>query len=52
MLLKGEELKKKSIALTLMRDVQGSAAQKLEMWQPVGDGDGRCKSDIRPLGNR
>src|SRR5262245_24568425 len=35
MLQKRKELKKKSIALTLMRDVQGSAAEKLRMFEKV-----------------
>jgi hypothetical protein len=35
MLGKREEPKRKSIALTLMRDVQGTAAQKLEMFEKV-----------------
>src|SRR5262245_213123 len=35
MLRKRKEPKRKSIALTLMRDVQGTAAQKLEMFEKV-----------------
>jgi hypothetical protein len=35
MLQKRKEPKRKSIALTLMRDVQGSAAEKLRMFEKV-----------------
>ena len=35
MLRKGKETKRKSIALSLMRDVQGSAAEKLRMFEKV-----------------
>jgi hypothetical protein len=35
MLGKRKEPKRKSIALTLMRDVQGTAAQKLERFEKV-----------------
>ena len=35
MLPKRKEPKRKSIAMTLMRDVQGSAAQKLAMFEKV-----------------
>lgn len=35
MLGKRKELKRKSIALSLMRDLQGSAAEKLRMFQKV-----------------
>ena len=35
MLRKGKEPKRKSIALTLMRDLQGSAAEKLRMFEKV-----------------
>jgi hypothetical protein len=35
MLRERKEPKRKSIALTLMRDVQGTAAQKLEMFEKV-----------------
>jgi len=35
MLPKRKELKRKSIAMTLMRDVQGSAAEKLAMFEKV-----------------
>ena len=35
MLRKRKEPKRKSIALTLMRDLQGSAAQKLAMFERV-----------------
>lgn len=35
MLGKRKELKRKSIALSLMRDLQGSAAEKLRMFQMV-----------------
>jgi hypothetical protein len=35
MLRKRKESKRKSIALTLMRDLQGSAAQKLAMFEKV-----------------
>jgi len=36
MLWKRKEAKRKSIAMTLMRDVQGSAADKLAMFEKVG----------------
>ena len=35
MLRKRKEPKRKSIAMTLMRDVQGSAAEKLRMFEKV-----------------
>jgi hypothetical protein len=35
MLRKRKERKRKSIAMTLMRDLQGSAAQKLAMFEKV-----------------
>jgi hypothetical protein len=35
MLRKREEAKRKSIAMTLMRDVHGSAAEKLRMFEKV-----------------
>jgi len=35
MLRKRKEPKRKSIALTLMRDLQGSAAEKLRMFEKV-----------------
>jgi len=35
MLRKRKEPKRKSIAMTLMRDVQGSAAEKLRMFENV-----------------
>ena len=35
MLRKRDEPKRKSIAMTLMRDVQGSAADKLRMFEKV-----------------
>ena len=35
MLGKRKEAKRKSIAMTLMRDVQGTAAQKLAMFEKV-----------------
>jgi len=35
MLRKRKESKRKSIAMTLMRDVQGSAAEKLRMFEKV-----------------
>ena len=40
MLRMRKEPKRKSIALTLMRDVQGSAAEKLRMFEKVRDAGG------------
>ena len=43
MLGKRKEPKKKSIAMTLMRDVQGSAATKLAMFEKVRAAGGFAK---------
>jgi hypothetical protein len=49
LLRKRKEPKKKSIALSLMRDVQGSAAQKLAMFQKVRAAGGFAKEDPADL---
>ena len=49
MLRKRNEPKKKSIALTLMRDVQGSAAQKLAMFEKVRAAGGFANEDPADL---
>ena len=49
MLRKRNEPKKKSIALTLMRDVQGSAAQKLAMFENVRAAGGFANEDPADL---
>jgi hypothetical protein len=49
MLPKRNEPKRKSIAMTLMRDVQGSAAQKLAMFEKVRAGGGFAKEDPAEL---
>ncbi len=41
-LQKRTEPKRKSIALTLMRDLQGSAAQKLAMFEKIRVAGGVC----------
>jgi len=43
MLGKRKEPRRKSIAMTLMRDVQGTAAQKLEMFEKVRAAGGFAK---------
>ena len=48
-LRKGKEPKRKSIALTLMRDIQGSAADKLAMFQKVRAAGGFAKEDPAEL---
>jgi hypothetical protein len=45
MLRKKKEPKRKSIAMTLMRDVQGSAAQKLAMFEKVRAAGGFAKEN-------
>ena len=49
MLRKRKEPKKRSIAMTLMRDVQGSAAQKLAMFEKVRAAGGFAKEDPADL---
>jgi len=49
MLRKRKEPKKKSIAMTLMRDMQGSAAQKLAMFEKVRGAGGFAKEDPAEL---
>jgi hypothetical protein len=49
MLPKREEPKGKSIAMTLMRDVQGSASMKLVMFQRVRTSGGFAKEDPAEL---
>ena len=49
MLWKPKERKRKSIAMTLMRDVQGSAAQKLVMFEEVRAAGGFAKEDPADL---
>ena len=49
MLQKRKEPKRKSIALTLMRDVQGSAAQKLVMFEKVRAAGGFAKENAADL---
>jgi len=48
-LRKRKEPKRKSIALTLMRDVQGTAAQKLEMFEKVRAAGGFANEDPADL---
>jgi hypothetical protein len=50
MLRKRKEPKHKSIALTLMRDVQGSAAEKLRMFEKVRAAGGFAKENPAELG--
>jgi len=45
MLPRRKEPKRKSIAMTLMRDVQGSAAAKLAMFEKVRTAGGFAKED-------
>jgi hypothetical protein len=49
MLRKKKEPKRKSIAMTLMRDVQGSAAQKLAMFEKVRAAGGFAKENRADL---
>ena len=49
MLPKRKEPNRKSIALTLMRDVQGSAAAKLAMFEKVRAAGGFAKEDPTDL---
>jgi hypothetical protein len=49
MLQKRKEPKRKSIAMTLMRDVQGSAAEKLAMFEKVRAAGGFAKEDPAEL---
>jgi hypothetical protein len=49
MLRKRKEPKRKSIATTFMRDVQGSAAQKLAMFEKVRAAGGFAKEDPAEL---
>jgi len=46
---KREKPKGKSIAMSLMRDVQGSASMKLAMFQRVGTFGGFAKADRAEL---
>jgi len=48
-LRKRKQPKRKSIAMTLMRDVQGSAAEKLRMFQKVRAAGGFAKEDPADL---
>jgi hypothetical protein len=48
-LRKRKEPKRKSIALTLMRDLQGSTAQKLAMFEKVQAAGGFAKEDQADL---
>jgi hypothetical protein len=50
MLKKRKAPKKKTIAMTLMRDVRGSAAQKLAMFEKVRAAGGFKKEDPADLG--
>jgi len=50
MLRKKKERKRKSFALTLMRDVQGSAAEKLRMFEKVRDAGGFANEHPADLG--
>ena len=49
MLPKRKEPKRKSIALTLIRDLQGTAAQKLAMFEKVRAADGFANEDPADL---
>jgi len=49
MLRKRKKPKRKSIAMTLMRDLQGSAAEKLRMFQKVRAAGGFAKEDPADL---
>jgi hypothetical protein len=49
MLPKRKEPKRKSIALSLMRDLQGSAAQKLAMFEKVRAAGGFASEDPADL---
>ena len=49
MLGKRKEPKRKCIAMTLMRDVQGSAAEKLRMFEKVRAAGGLAKEEPSAL---
>ena len=49
MLRKRQERKRKSVALTLMRDLKGSAAQKLVMFEKVRAAGGFANEDPADL---
>ena len=49
MLPKRKELKRRSIAMTLMRDVQGSAAEKFAMFEKVRAAGGFAKEHPHDL---
>jgi hypothetical protein len=49
MLRKRKQQKRKSIAMALMRDLQGSAAEKLRMFQKVRAAGGFAKEDPADL---
>jgi hypothetical protein len=49
MLRKRKEPKRKSIAMTLMRDLQGTAAEKLAMFEKVRAAGGFAKEDPADL---
>ena len=46
---KRKELRRKSIALTLMRDIQGSASEKLAMFEKVRAAGGFAKENPSDL---
>jgi hypothetical protein len=49
MLRKRREPKRKTIAMTLMRDLQGSAAEKLRMFEKVRAAGGFAKENVADL---
>jgi hypothetical protein len=49
MLKKRKERKRKSVAMTLMRDLKGSAAQKLAMFEKVRAAGGFANEDPADL---
>ena len=49
MLRKRQERKRKSVAMTLMRDLKGSAAQKLAMFEKVRAAGGFANEDPADL---
>jgi hypothetical protein len=49
MFRKRKEPKRKSIAMTLMRDIQGSAADKLAMFEKMRAAGGFAKEDSADL---
>ena len=49
MLKKRKEAKRKSVAEILMRDIQGSPAEKLALFQKVKDAGGFAKEDPKDL---